>query len=85
METTTSRRFLFVPARVRDEYRREWRAIDRRFPHFSEPPEGQSLIEHWQTLAMLRDVAREELRGAIVDAAREAAEQGLESLFPVAI
>lgn len=79
-------RLIFVPARVLDEYDRELKAIANRYPHFdAPPPEGLTLHEHWANLATMRQVAIDELRIAIVRAAREANALGLLSIFPIAV
>lgn len=82
MTTTSSRReLLFVSLELRGVFRREWDAIDRRFPHFSEAPDGVSLDEHWGNLQMLRDAARDELRQAV----REAVKHGLGGDYPISV
>lgn len=76
------RALVFVDAAVRDSYYAELDAIDRRFPHFSEPPEGMSTSEHWDNLAEMRRYARAELRQSIRIAART---PGCGGLYPIPV
>lgn len=81
----TAREFIFVSFEVRQQYAIEWRAIDKRYPLLSAPPDGVELHEHWAILADLRAAARDELRRAIRAAAKQAALQGLEGKYPIAV
>lgn len=78
-------RFVFVGTEILEKYKREWRAIERRYPCASVPPEGVSLAEHWETLAMLRQVAREELREAVRLAALDTADQGFANVYSIPV
>jgi hypothetical protein len=81
----TPREFVFVGIEMLTEFRREWSAIDRRFPQLSMPPDGVPLHEHWETLAMLRQVARDELRAAIRQAARESSTEGFNAVYAIPV
>lgn len=84
MDTTTTdspRELVFVTAAMRDAYYSERREIDARYQALSEAPEGVSLVEHWATLAMLRQSARVELRRTL----REAVRHGFGGIYPVPV
>lgn len=71
------RRLLHVPARIHDQFWREWSAINRVYPLLDDAPEGVSLEVHWVNLAALREVAREELRRATLAAIASTREEDL--------
>lgn len=73
--------FVFVSAEMRDAFRREWRAIDHRFPALSDAPDDMALAEHWGNIALLRQAAREELRRAV----RLAASQGFQGIYAIPV
>lgn len=74
--------FARVTAEMRDSFEQRWREIDQRYPHFSEPPEGMSLAEHWKNVASMRRWAREELRRELVQAVRLGHEKGM---YPIPV
>jgi hypothetical protein len=82
---TAPREFVFVGREIRDEFWREWRAIEQRYPLFGEAPEGVTLAEHWAALSTLRAVARAELRAAIKQAARDSVEEDFNRIYPLAL
>lgn len=81
MIANAPRSFVFVNLEAWLTYHRERREIDRRFPAFSEAPEGMSLDEHWANVAQLRVAARLELRQAM----RQMASLGFEGGYPIPV
>ena len=74
--------FVFVDQSIADQFAREWREIDRRFPALSDAPDGMSAAEHWRNLASLRESARDELRRAM----RAVSERpGCGGAYPIAV
>lgn len=74
------KKLFHVCKRLFDEYWREWQAIDRRYPLLTgDAPEGVGLSDHIDTLGMMREAARSELREAIQQAATETTEEDLGS------
>lgn len=64
------RQMVRVTAELAKAYECERRAIDARYPHFSEPPDGVSRDEHWRLLAELRTYARAEIRRELLEAVK---------------
>jgi len=62
---------VFVNIDIFESYCRQLKDIERLYPLFDTAPEGVSLSEHWESLAILRAAAREDLRKAMKLAARE--------------
>lgn len=63
--TEPPRAFVFVNLETWLTYHRERREIERRFPAFTDAPDGMDLSEHWENVARLRVEARLELRYAM--------------------
>jgi len=81
MSAKPPRGFIFVNAEMWLAFHREWREIDRRFPAFSDAPDGMDIAEHWENVARMRVVARLELRQAIASAVA----QGFQGTYPIAV
>lgn len=74
--------FVLVSATLSEAFWQEWRAIEMRYPHFTEPPDGMSLLEHWANMSSMRKAAREALRQELRDTIRLGFGGGV---YPIAV